>query len=979
MLDAARVNRMLADAYFAAASAGAGMRAATESLETIRASLADPADPFLAWAVIDRQVGLAWNQELAPVLTRLRSSFREALTATLLAKLRRGFEQDPGTAWLELLDFLERAMAAWRAEFAMTLLDAGLPVPAGQTELAQMLRKGIRDCHLERWAATREMFLFFGRGAGFAVRDRAKQLSGAALVELYYYGGAAPALEILEEGQRLLGADDKESALVCALGRLHRNEQRFEPARRYLEEAITLDPASEEAYCYRGECAEAEGDLPGAEVWYRRAIQNAGGHPLGYTFLALLLVRDAEKKPDRTAIRELLERALLVDPSVQFKTLLDAARAFLNLHDHDEALSWIDRGLAMDSAWADGYYMRSEILADRKNFAGALAACEKALEADPDYYGDSTWGTLVTPEAKDFLLKTLRENPNHPVASVAAETLLGSYVRDEGDEAAGFLNALREILGEKFEAKYQNYLGNIRFQKAQYQEAAEAYRLAADLAPQTALHQSNLAEALAAMNQWEPAIEALDRMLVLDGDTKRYRTRMGTVYNSWGNQFYERSEFAAAAQRYALAREFRPDDAVIHSNYALALAQIKAPEGASAVTGAAVAALDRALELTPDRADYRKRREFLSERSRLLAKFGTQAFSRVPLAKPLRLELANDLLDEAVVPGTETLSESTLAAIASLRSWIWKVYGVTLPGLTLSRVAAAPSGWYRYGVFESPIGIGTVAAGMRLFTGSADTLQKLGIEPQPAAHPLTGESAFWVNQNEGPRLKGASQELWGAVEYPLYDFISQLRLRLASLVGVEETATLLNQREVSCRETILSSPARLGAFTRVLRGLVAECVPIVELEDIAKAFLQLSADSKGPLNCTSIVERLRSLESVRPSLPGNDGGHGYITIDPVLEHLIEEGIHERDAEAVLTLDPHTCMAMLERFRAAVSSCTEPRFILVVSEPRIRPWVRKLVELDYPRLYVSSLSELSDPNGRVIGAVTLATAEATSVT
>jgi tetratricopeptide (TPR) repeat protein len=965
---------MLADAYFSASLAGADMRKAADALESTRGWLVESADPFRAWAAMDFQIGRADLASLVPCLVELRLRFRKAFAQDELSNFRRSFERDGAAGWTELVDRLGRALLFWREDLCSELLDAGFPCPPGESETLQMLRKGFRGVRLNRWADTREMFLFLGRNARFPMSGRARYLARAALVELYYFGGAEPALKLLEEAQQALGPEAKECEVACALGRLYRHGQKLDLAKKTLEESITLDPLCDEPYCYRGECAEAEGDPAGAEEWYRRSIANASGGVTGYTFLALLLGRGAPKV-DRGEIRSLLERALLVDPRVRFQTLLDAARVFLGMRDHDGALGWIDRGLAMDASWADGYAMRADVLADRKAFPEAMAACERALQADPEWYSRSTWATLAIPEAEEFLLAALRQDPSHPVAGTAAETLLDIYIRGGNERTVPFLETLRSILGEKFEPRYHNYLGNLSFDKKEYSEAAAAYRRAAECAPSTALYQSNLAEALAALSQWQPAIDALARMFQLDRDEKKYRARLGTVYNSWGNSRYQEPDYEGAAALYRQALEMRPDDAAIHSNLALALTEIREPGKASSSIDQAVAALDTALGLSPEREDFRRRRDLLVERREMIARFGEPALGCVPFTEPLRLELSDDLIDRVVEPGTSDLTKSTLALIGSIRSWIWEEYGVTLPGMTLSRTSVSASGWYRFSVYECPIASGSVSPDQRMFSGGAEALRQLGIEAKPAADPLTGAETHWVERRDWERIAGAGYKLWDVIAYPVYEFAGLLRPRLAAFLGVEETAVQLEQRKVECRPAILNTPERLSAFTKVLRGLVAESVAIVELEEIAGKFIELAAQG---VNCTGIVEELRRLPKVRPSLPGNDPRHSYITLSPELETLLAKCIWDEDREPILAIDPQVCMEMLNQVRSAVSSTSESHFVLVVDTGRIRPFLRKLVELEFPRLYVLARLELLDSSAaRVVGNVAWTAAEVSS--
>src|ERR1035441_384026 len=183
MLDPGEVNRMLADAYFSASLAGADREKAADALESIRGCLAESADPLRAWAAMDFQIGRADFANLVPCLVELRLRFRKAVAQDELSKLRCSFERDGAAGWTELVDQLGRALTFWREDLCSELVDAGFPCPPGESETLQMLRKGFRGVRLNRWADTREMFLFLGRNARFfPMSDRARYLARAALV-----------------------------------------------------------------------------------------------------------------------------------------------------------------------------------------------------------------------------------------------------------------------------------------------------------------------------------------------------------------------------------------------------------------------------------------------------------------------------------------------------------------------------------------------------------------------------------------------------------------------------------------------------------------------------------------------------------------------------------------------------------------------------------------------------------------------------
>jgi tetratricopeptide (TPR) repeat protein len=148
-------------------------------------------------------------------------------------------------------------------------------------------------------------------------------------------------------------------------------------ALRYLDRALTLDPACGHAHMCRGIALEAVA-LPGAEDAYRRAIAATPGLAAAYVRLASLQHRANRHNTAIVLYREAARRT-----TDQRERGINLARAALVAHDLDAAETYLQQVLAIDGNSHEALALLAYIQKAQGDFAAAEANLTHALRLQP--------------------------------------------------------------------------------------------------------------------------------------------------------------------------------------------------------------------------------------------------------------------------------------------------------------------------------------------------------------------------------------------------------------------------------------------------------------------------------------------------------------------------------------------------------------------------------------------------------------------
>jgi type III secretion protein V len=186
--------------------------------------------------------------------------------------------------------------------------------------------------------------------------------------------------------------------------------------------------------------------------------------------------------------------------------------------------------------------------------------------------------------------------------------------------------------------------------------------------------------------------------------------------------------------------------------------------------------------------------------------------------------------------------------------------------------------------------------------------------------------------------------------------------RAAEFLGLAETQRLLDELETFAPATVrnvVPKPVSVVVLADVLRRLVEEGLCVRDLRAVLEALSAVAGAEKDPLNLAEYV-RSQMRRAITFRLTGGAGHLDVVLLDTVLEDTVRRAVTRTTAGAFLALAPHAARDVLGCVRRAVKEAADAgvgRAAVILTQPDIRRFVRKLIEAEMPEVWVVSFAEL----------------------
>jgi len=286
----------------------------------------------------------------------------------------------------------------------------------------------------------------------------------------------------------------------------------------------------------------------------------------------------------------------------------------------------------------------------------------------------------------------------------------------------------------------------------------------------------------------------------------------------------------------------------------------------------------------------------------------------VPVVVPWSFELSRDLFAVSVQGGKAEQHAGAEAAMAALRELLFRELGVPLPRGRLALAETAPARTAVLSLREIP----------------TLTLQV----PTTIANAELGE-------------------------YLVTAALPTLKARASDFLGIAETQSLLDQLEQIAPATVrqlVPKPLPVASLAEVLRRLVDEGVSVRDLRAILEALAQAPGTERDAQQLAEFA-RGQLRRPITHALTGGSSELEVLLLDYSIEETLRAAIQRTAAGAFLTLAPAAGRDIVQAVRTARQQLGEQRADVLLTQPDLRRFVRKLLEVDFPALRVISPAEL----------------------
>ena len=328
------------------------------------------------------------------------------------------------------------------------------------------------------------------------------------------------------------------------------------------------------------------------------------------------------------------------------------------------------------------------------------------------------------------------------------------------------------------------------------------------------------------------------------------------------------------------------------------------------------------------------------------------------LRKALRVDRMSIEVGYQLIPLLDPgQNDEMLRKIRAVRKQMAQKLGIIVPPIRIHDNLQVKPNEYLVRLRGNELARGTLLANNLLAIDSG-MVQK-PVKGQETREPAFGLPAVWIAPSQKDEAETAGYTVADPRSVLITHLTEIIRKQAPEILSRDDVKTLMDGlKEIypTVIEELTPSVIGLGGVQKVLQNLLAEGIPITDLGGILEAIADHAATTKDPVQLTELVRK--SIARTICATVESRGNIGAITLDPSLERLIAQCIHEGGSGTAVILEPSRAEQLIRKVAAAVRDTVAGGFeaVLLTSSP-IRRHVRRMVQHAVPELPVLAYDEL----------------------
>ncbi|MFA6448757.1 MAG: flagellar biosynthesis protein FlhA [bacterium] len=246
------------------------------------------------------------------------------------------------------------------------------------------------------------------------------------------------------------------------------------------------------------------------------------------------------------------------------------------------------------------------------------------------------------------------------------------------------------------------------------------------------------------------------------------------------------------------------------------------------------------------------------------------------------------------------------------------------------------------------------------------------IDGVDTTEPAFGLPAKWIreaNKEQAEMIGYTVVDPASVVATHLTEVIKNHSFELLGRQEVQSLIEIVKERNSVVVDELIPNKLELGEVQKVLQNLLRERVSIRNLATILELLADYAAMTKDVNVLTEYVRAGLARQICRQhQMP--DGTIPVITIDPRFEDAVLESVHDAGTASYPVLAPEVIEKLSKNLSAMIEKAISLNYQpIVMCSPRVRMYIRRLVERLFPSLVVLSHSEIvPDAKVRSVGMI-----------
>jgi len=331
---------------------------------------------------------------------------------------------------------------------------------------------------------------------------------------------------------------------------------------------------------------------------------------------------------------------------------------------------------------------------------------------------------------------------------------------------------------------------------------------------------------------------------------------------------------------------------------------------------------------------------------------------------PLRIDLGYALVP--LVDGER--GADLLGRIAKLRRSIASDLGMVVPSVKIADDMSLEPGQYVVAVRGVKAASGRLHPRRLLAVGGEDTTGELA-GPE-AWDPLTTRPAVWISHDQKQRAESLNYTIKSPAAILAEHLGEVIRIHAADLLSRQQTSRLMDKIRQLAPDVVTEAIEcfGLGKIHKLLQNLLADGVPIRDMEMILETICEGAARSKDVDEVTALV-RLALSRALTQRYCGGDGKLWCVSLAPALAEEIRRQADKSDSPELLADSPARARRISEALADGLARLTRHgRSPIVLCDPKIRAPLRKMIAPVMPRATVLAYNEVDSAEVQFVGSV-----------